>query len=62
MIDTANNFLVGMRGAGEIVIMNPPRGPISPDEALVLAATLVAIAAPFAKNRVPEVMEAVETA
>jgi hypothetical protein len=43
MIDTFNKYMVGMR-AGGIVIMLPPPGPISNEEALVLAAWLVSLA------------------
>lgn len=42
-IDTSNKYMVGMQGNG-IAIMFPPRGPIHRDEALTLAAWLVALA------------------
>ncbi len=44
-IDTLNRFLVGARGVEgeEIVILRPPLAPMSVDEALTLAAWLVAI-------------------
>lgn len=44
-MDTANKFLVGSNG-DKLVIQNTPRGPISKDDALVLAAWLVALADP----------------
>ena len=42
-IDTANKFLVGGSTSG-VTIMMPPRGIISNEDALLLAAWLVAIA------------------
>jgi hypothetical protein len=59
MIDTTNKFAVAISG-GKVVIMRPP-GPagITPDDALLLAATLAAIAEPFAANSFEEVLEAV---
>ena len=45
-IDTANHFLVSVGGQG-ISVMNAPRLPMSKDEALNLAAWLVAVADPL---------------
>jgi hypothetical protein len=57
-IDTANEFMVACQG-DKVVIMNPPRGLLSQDEALVLAAWLVALS--FAeRSRFDEVLNAVE--
>lgn len=42
-MDTSNKYMVGVQG-GNIVIMNPPRGPISKADALMLAATIVSLA------------------
>jgi hypothetical protein len=43
-IDTTNKFLVGATaGSGRIQIMMPPRPPLSPEDALNLAAWLVAL-------------------
>lgn len=43
-MDTSNKYLVSVTGANEIVMLNPSRGPMSPDDALVLAAWLVSLA------------------
>ena len=45
-METLNKFIVGAM-ADQIVIMNPPRAPISREDALLLAAWLVAIADPI---------------
>jgi len=59
-IDTSNPFIVG--GAGEYVqIMMPPRGPISKEKALNLAAWLVAIADPL-EEEFPKVLRAIMNA
>jgi hypothetical protein len=42
VIDTANKFLVGARGEG-LVIQRPPLGQLSKDDAILLAAWLVAM-------------------
>ena len=42
-IDTTNRFLVSARG-DEVLVLNPPRTGISRDDALNLAAWLVALA------------------
>jgi hypothetical protein len=42
-MDTVNKHMVGVRPDG-IYILNPPCGPMSKDEAVMLAAWLVAIA------------------
>lgn len=44
-VNTVNEFLVGIRG-GDIIIGLPPLRPITKDEALRLAAWLVAVADP----------------
>jgi hypothetical protein len=57
-IDTANKFMVACQG-DKVAIMNPPRGLLSQDEALALAAWLVALS--FAeRSRFDEVLNAVE--
>lgn len=43
MMDTANKFLVGVRG-DKIAMLDPPRGEMSKDDALLLAAWLVTLA------------------
>ena len=59
-IDTANKFLVAHQGE-KLIIMNPPRGPISDDDALLLAAYLVSMAcAPT--HEFDAVLEAVQSA
>jgi hypothetical protein len=57
-IDTFNKFLVGMRGE-TIIIGMPPRTPLVREEALLLAAYLVALADPSGE-RFRRVLEAVE--
>ncbi len=42
-IDTMNKFMVASQG-DKLVLLNPPRGHISKDDALLLAAYLVAMA------------------
>jgi len=57
-IDTANVFLVASRGTG-FVIMNPPTTIITADEALNLAATLVALVGD--RERFDRVLKAIES-
>lgn len=42
-IDTTNRFMVAARGNGELVIMMPPLAPLSTEDALTLAAWIVAV-------------------
>jgi hypothetical protein len=56
-IDTLNKFLVSFGPAGGIIIQKPPRGPMSPENALLLAAWLVAVAGD--EKRFKEIFEAV---
>lgn len=56
-IDTANKFLVGGSANG-VTIMMPPRGNISNEDALLLAAWLVAIAE-VKDGRFQEILDAV---
>lgn len=56
-MDTTNDFLVSMRGEA-IIIMLAPRVPITKEEALRLAAYLVAMADD--KNEFPEILKAVQ--
>lgn len=60
-IDLANKFLVGARGK-QVVILNPPTRltELSPDEALLLAAWLVAIAEYQASTPFAAVLEKVQ--
>lgn len=44
-MDTFNKYMVGAQ-AGKLVILNPPRGAIERDDALVFAAWIVAMADP----------------
>jgi hypothetical protein len=60
-IDTMNKFIVGSQDNG-IVIVNPPRGPISPEDALLLAAYLVLMAEHDAAHTFEQVTEAVKSA
>lgn len=57
-IDTANRFLVGIKG-DRIVVMLPPTGPIMKPYALNLAAHLVAMADD--NDEFPKILEAVCT-
>lgn len=57
-IDTSNDHLVGTQG-GRIVILMPPLAPMDKDEALRLAAWIVALA-DFEGDRFPAVLEAVQ--
>jgi hypothetical protein len=59
IIDTTNDHLVGTMG-GRVVILVPPTGPMDPDEALRLAAWLVALADPSGE-RFGEIRKAVES-
>lgn len=60
-IDTLNRFAVAvMVGDGSIMIHSPPRIPISPDEARVLAAYLVALSG--GEEKFLPVLHAVENA
>lgn len=43
-IETKNEFFVGVRGEGEVLILKAPVGPLSNERALRLAAWLVAMA------------------
>lgn len=57
-IDTMNKFLVGF-AAGGVLIMHPPRGPMSDDDALLLAAYLVSMTS-AGHEAFSEVLKAVE--
>lgn len=41
--EVPNKFLVGSKVNGGVIIMNPPRGEMSKEDALILAAWLVAV-------------------
>lgn len=56
-----NKYLVGANHAGLIVIQNPPRGRISPADALELAAWIVVMAEPNAPRPFAEVLEEVQS-
>lgn len=43
-MDLSNKYMVGSAGSGEIVIMVPPTGFLSREEALVFAAWIVVLA------------------
>lgn len=58
-IETRNKFMVSLQG-DRVLVMNPPRGPISHDDALLLAAYLVALAFQ-GEHTFEEVREAVES-
>ena len=48
-MDTTNKYLVG-RYAGDVTILNPPRAPMSQEDALVFAAWIVAVADPLGEK------------
>lgn len=50
MIDTRNRYAVSVNGRGDFAILNPPIDDMSKEEALVLAAWLVALADPYDRN------------
>ena len=54
---TANKFLVGSRGPEDICIMSPPEAPIPHEDALNLAAWLVAVT--MQEKRFKVVLEAI---
>lgn len=56
-IDTFNKHFVGLQAHG-IVVINPPRGIMSPDDALVFAAWIVCLADPRGE-KFKEVLQAV---
>jgi hypothetical protein len=61
-IDTFNRFMVGVRGE-RIVVLRPPVAPMTADEALTLAAHLVALADYYEDgkgSRFEQIREAVE--
>ena len=57
-IDCTNKHLVGTN-ATHVTTMTPPAGPMTFDDALSLAAWLVAVAEPHAQHKFDEVLEAV---
>lgn len=57
-IDTSNDYLVGARGDG-LVVMRPPRS-LTMDEALRFAAWLVVMADGQGEHRFSDVLSAVE--
>lgn len=57
-IDTFNKFAVG-HGAAGLTILLPPLGLVKPDDALLLAAYLVALAEPSASHPFADVLAAV---
>lgn len=59
-MDTTNDFFVGVLGDG-IAILNPPRGKITKEQALRLAAYLVLLADDTGAE-FPKVLEAVKNA
>ena len=57
-LDTLNRFAVGALDKS-VVVLIPPQGPVSPDDALLLAAYLVALAELGASHPFAEVLAAV---
>jgi hypothetical protein len=58
-LNVTNHFVVVWEGDGRVAIWNPPRGPMSPDDALLLAAWLVAVSS-RPRERFLEILDAVE--
>lgn len=58
-IDTLNKFMVGVQGEN-INILMPPRGPISKQDALLLAAWIVTLAADDEGSNFDAVLRAVQ--
>lgn len=58
-IDTSNVFMVGVSG-GRIILLKPPRGSFSNEDALNLAAWLVALADDG--DKFPAILDAVQNA
>lgn len=48
-MDTFNKYMVGIQG-GKVTILNPPRGQIETEDALVFAAWIVSIADPLGEK------------
>lgn len=55
---TENRFFVGTIGAGQVAILKPPRGAMSRDDALNLAAWLVVLA--DGKHEITDLVSKVE--
>lgn len=60
-IETANDHLIGSTGFTHIVVLLPPVGPMPYEEALRMAAWIVAIADPD-DERFPKILKAVRGA
>lgn len=60
-IDITNRWMVAARVSGTVMILNQPVGPLSADDALVLAAWLVAIAEPSASRPFADVLSKVQS-
>lgn len=60
-IHTENKFMVGGQGHN-VVIANPPKAPLSADEALALAAWLVCMAEIHTETKFEDVLNAVQNA
>ncbi len=58
-LDTLNRYFVAAGGGGAVRIMRPPAGDMTPDEALALAAWLVAMAEHEADYAFADVLDAV---
>lgn len=58
-MDITNKYAVSLGPKNQVVILNPPQGPISPADALLLAAWLVAIADAWTDVEFQELMDQV---
>ena len=59
-MDTLNRFMVSKYAEGEVIIMSPPRGPMTGDQAMMLAAWLISMALMTSDLDIKDCVEAVE--
>jgi len=59
-IDTTNRHMVSLKG-DKVVVLHPPWREMTADEALVFAAWLVTVAAPYTATPFASVLDAVES-
>lgn len=63
-MDIGNKFLIGAAGHGKNMKIAPavqPPWPLSPDDALLMAAWLVAIAEPWANDKFNDLLKQVQS-
>ncbi len=59
-IDGFNKFMVGV-SCEQVFIGSPPRGPMTPDDALLLAAYLVSMAEVYSDREFKDVLDVVQS-